>query len=433
MLANDHHFPLGALRQNLQRLVIIRFIVILAQLVAVMLSYFTLKLAVNYHWISIIIGCQIGINMLVIWRLQKSWPITTFEFFCQLVFDILGLSALLYLSGGASNPFVSYYLVPITISAALLPWRFTWTISTLSLLLYTLLLYYFIPLDELAPHSIAHTQHSSGHHLAHDGSINLHILGMWLNFAISAILITYFVVKMAQALRDQNELINTVKEERLRDEQILTIATLAAGTAHEMGTPLSTLMVLLSDMKDEYADNENLHKDITTLLQQVSLCKSTLKKLVSTANMQQHTETQTVSVSDFIHTIIDQWKIIRPEVTLDLTITTQASAPNIKTDATLGPAVLNLLNNAADASPENIAIELSWSQQTWQLEIRDYGSGIPAEMIDQLGQAFITTKGKGLGIGLTISHASISRLGGTIKLYNHQDGGTLTTIVLPIR
>jgi two-component system sensor histidine kinase RegB len=135
----------------------------------------------------------------------------------------VGLTTLLFLIS----------LCPICISAATLSWSYTWVITSLCVASYTLLLFFHIALPVLSP----------AHHHGNHQDINLHILGMWLNFFISAALITYFVVKMAQDLRRQDDLLNQKREDDLRDEQLMAVATLAAGTAHELGTPLSTMKV----------------------------------------------------------------------------------------------------------------------------------------------------------------------------------------------
>ena len=153
------------------------------------------------------------------------------EFFAHLLFDLVIFTAVLYFSGGATNPLVSYYLVPIAIAAATLPRRLTWAITLLSLAAYTLLMQVYVPLEPLSPHT---THHQEPHTW-----FDLHILGMWLNFAVSAGFITYFVVRMVEAVRERDARIQRHLDEERRIEQVLSIASLAAGTAHELGT-LST-------------------------------------------------------------------------------------------------------------------------------------------------------------------------------------------------
>ena len=98
----------------------------------------------------------------------------------------------------------------------------------------------------------------------------------------------------------------------------------------------------------------------------------------------------------------------------------------------MGQAIMNLLNNAGDASPERIDIELDWDEQQMRLSIHDFGGGIPAELAEKLGKPFVSTKRKGLGLGLFLSHATVLRYAGSLALYNHEGGGTLTELLLPV-
>lgn len=364
------------------------------------------------------------------WRLSKKWPVTDQEYLVHLLIDLSLLSTLLYLSGGATNPFVSYYLVPLSISAAILPWRYTWSVAGISLLCYSLLLFYYQPVDILMP-SMQHA-HSQSKYL------NPHILGMWLNFMLSAALITYFVVKMASALRQQDAKFSAEREDELRDEQIMAVATLAAGTAHELGTPLSTMAVLLHEMDNEQyykeckKENTDLQQDIQLLEQQVSSCKKILQNLVSVAEKRSYKEQQLQSVDQFIAQVIEHWKILRPELKYQYRLLKQNTAPQILTESTLEQAITNLLNNAADASRDLLEIELDWDKENITLTIRDDGEGVSLEVAEQIGKPFVSSKGKGLGLGLFLSHATISRYGGSIKLFNIEQGGTQAQLTLPI-
>jgi two-component system sensor histidine kinase RegB len=270
-----------------------------------------------------------------------------------------------------------------------------------------------------------------------DGAtINAHIVGMWCNFALSALLITYVVVRMANALRDQhNELIQR-REQALHNEQLLAVATLAAGTAHELGTPLATMTLLLDEM---HSDDKTLRADIELLKQQVQSCHATLKNLVATAESHQRQQFPLQAADKFLHAVLQRWQIVRPtaqyRLQIDNTMSTTsvpASIPSLRPDETLQQALLNLLNNGADASGEPLLLTLRWDNQYVLLQIRDRGAGVPLDIAEQLGKPFVTSKGKGLGLGLFLSNATIERCGGDIRLYNHPEGGTEVVLRLPI-
>ncbi len=412
---------LAGARLNLQRLCIIRLIVLAGQSTAIGYMYYATQASLEYGIISGTVCVSAALTLLSVFRLRKPWPVTEPEFFAHLCIDIFTLTVLLYFTGGATNPFVSYYLVPLTIAAATLPWRYTWIITGLSLTAYSLMLFQYHPLSIIAPHD----QHT------HSSSVNLHIWGMWLNFLVSALLVTFFVVRMAHALREQEQSLLRTRENDLQNEQILGIATLAAGTAHELGTPLSTMSVILNELEKDNADKPDMVSDIRMLKQQITVCKSTLHKLADTAKVssirQLHQPADT-----FLSDLIDEWQVIRPEVSSKFTIKGIEPAPQITAKPTLGQAIHNLLNNAADASPDKLDIILDWNAKNLILHIKDYGSGIPLHIADQIGKPFLTTKGKGLGLGLFLTHATVNRYGGRVNMYSDTGGGTLTELTLPV-
>lgn len=422
-MATSQFFPLAASQQNLQRLLIIRMIVFGCQLIALLYAFFYLALELNYFSILIIMVAFLLINYSVFLRLGKPWPISDPEFLGHLLFDIAGLSILLYLTGGANNPFVSYYLVPITIAAAILPWKYTWLVATLCLLSYSFLLFFYFPLPALMAMDMSNESSLPG----------LHIMGMWFNFLVSAGLITYFVVKMAATLRDQQTILTRYRENNLRDEQILAVATQAAGTAHELGTPLNTVAVLVKEMALEQSDNAELLGQLNIIEQQVKRCKNSLKELVNRADFREAAKAKTLSLQDFINLLMDQWQLIRPEISISLDMPVSDTSPVIIADATLQQAIINILNNAADASPTGVDVSVIWGQKSWILKVRDYGQGISDELAEQLGNDIITTKEGGLGVGLVLSQASINRLKGTVKLYPHPEQGAITEITLPLQ
>jgi len=262
-------------------------------------------------------------------------------------------------------------------------------------------------------------------------TVNLHVLGMWLNFALSAGLVAIFIYKMAHALRSREQALSRTREAALRNEQVLAVATQAAGTAHELGTPLSTMAVLLSEMREDSRDNEPLRQDIDLLRQQVELCKSRLRHLVESADRRRMAEPERRDARDWLSGVVQRWLVLRPDVSHRLAVAEQRGTPWLTVDATLDQALTNLLNNAADANPNDIHISLDWNTDAVTIDIRDHGPGVAMAIADQLGETFVSTKSKGLGIGLFLTHATINRFGGGVSLYNHPEGGTLTEVILP--
>ena len=414
-------FTLADHTQHLGYWVIIRTLILICLGIAVV--FFVWDGTVNLPFTEILTALVIltSVNLLTFIRLRKPLPVAQLEFFIQLLVDLGCLSAVFYFSGGANNPFVSYFLVPICICAATLSGTYTLAIAGVSVLSYSLLLFFHIPLPILSPH----------HHQA-DNSINLHVMGMWLNFFISACLITYFIVKMARDLRAQEAQLNRWREDQLRDEQVMAVATLAAGTAHELGTPLSTMKLLLSELRNEYKDLQPLQNDLKLLQEQVNQCANTLRELVATAEHTKDGALPGEEIGSYCTTLIDRWKIMRPDVFARIHITDNQTEIRAQFHPTITQAIINLLNNAADASPQEIEIEIEWDEQQLLWTIKDGGAGIAEEVTAHLGKSFISTKTKGLGIGLLLTQATINRYGGTVSLHKRIPHGTITQLVLPI-
>lgn len=351
----------------------------------------------------------------------------------HLVVDCLLLTAMLYLAGGATNPFVSYYLVPIAVSAATLSIRSTALLTTACLLAYSLLMFYFQPLQILSPHEMqaGHMMLNGDQHAMHmmpAEQPNWHIIGMWLNFGLSALLITWFVTRMASTLRIQQAELSEIREQRLRDDQLLGLATLAAGTVHELATPLSTMAILTEDLKVATQEDKNLSGDMALLAEQVERCKQIVQNLSRSAAQQQSGILQRVSIQDYCRDVLTHWQLLQPSVPLK--VQHPSLQGFIRTDATLEQALINLLNNAAEASPQGIEVAITRPVSgEMHFAIRDFGAGIQLSA-GQLGKPFVSTRGEGRGLGLFLSRAAIERLGGQVKLESHPEGGTVTTVIL---
>ncbi len=416
--------PLSAARDNMGRLALVRIIALLGQLAGVLFAWWYLEASLDYAVLLFVIMLMALVTLATLLRLRLSWPVSDGEYFLQLLLDVIALTVLLYYSGGSTNPFISYYLVILTICAATLPWLYTWCMAAITCTTYSGLLFYYQPLI-LSGHDMAEMMHG---HL-----FNLHIVGMWLTFLISALLITYFVVKMAQAIRRQEADLAEQRETTLHDEQLLAVATLAAGTAHELGTPLSTMSVLLDEMQQDYADNSELKTDLQLLHSQLQVCKQSMRAMMDKFSVDAQAKNSACPVTGYIEEQLERWRLMRPEVRDQYQVKSTGPVPVITVDETMGQAIINLLNNAADASPEHIEVELSWNQQLMQLSIRDFGEGIAPELAEKIGKPFVSTKRKGLGLGLYLSHATVRRFNGHLTQYNHDGGGTLTELQLPIR
>jgi len=326
-------------------------------------------------------------------RLFLDYPVTSPEFLVQVLLDVLGLSLLLYVAGGHTNPIVSYYLVPIAVAATVMGRLAAWSITLLSITAYSLLMVHYEPLPVLSPHVNMH----------HD-TANLHLFGMWFTFVLGAILITHFVVRMANTVRESEQALVAHHEKEMRNEHLISLATLAAGTAHELGTPLSSMKVILHDLLEASPKDA----DLKLLNQQIAICQQTLRNLSKVASQSERDITEVLPVRSFLNAILERWKLLRPDT--HVRTDWQEICPyEINAPASIGHSLMNLLNNAADASPEKIDVKLLITPGQIDIEIQDYGPGMDSAIADRLGYSVITTKDGGIGIGLLLTHASCCR------------------------
>jgi two-component system sensor histidine kinase RegB len=402
---------------QLRRLVALRGIAVAAQLVTLAVVWQILKLELDWQPMLLTIAALAFINLFSWLRLRGTSPVSNPELFAQLSVDVIALTILLYYGGGSTNPFISLYLLPLVIAAATLPGRYTWGMAALTAACYSLLMVYYIPLPHIHQHG--------------DDAFNIHVMGMWLGFVISAVVVAYFVVQMAQAVRSRDEMLVRVREEILRNERIVALGTQAAGAAHEMGTPLSTMAVVIGELQHDMVDNHPALRDSLTILdEQVRGCKRILDKIM--ANAQDSGASQPRSVVELMTEMLDEWQLLRPTAQYRYHSNGVQLAPRINVDVTLRAALLNLLNNAADASPQAIEIRTRWDSTRFTLEILDQGEGLSGEAALKAGSAFFTTKKEGRGLGLFLANATIERMGGTVRLFNREEGGATTELTLPI-
>ena len=421
---------ISAARQNLRQLVAIRYIALAGQITALLLFSWVYPLGLPVSTLAIIIALFGAITLVTHWRVAHGSPISATEFCGHLLLDVLALSMLLYFSGGATNPFVSYYLVPIIIGAIILPRRLMWTVTGTAVIAYSLLFFEHIPLSAIAPHA-------AGHHPT--AGLNLHVAGMWFNFLISAMLIAYFVVRMAEALREQQVELSNQHQQQLENEQLLAIATVAAGTAHELGTPLNTTKLLVDELladqlpdqntgqKTDQAAPRSTTESLLTINQQIEICRNTLRGLTGLASDIAQ-PVAAITVNQYVDELLDTWQLLRPEINANTDITPAQQAVTARFHPVIRQALFNLFNNAADASPEQIQITISWSRDSLQIIIRDYGQGLTSAELETIGQLVPSNKPGGLGLGLYLTSSSLSRHGGQVLLANAEDGGLITTV-----
>ena len=409
-------------RRNAARLILLRNVEIaaIAAGIAIATAYFDLALPLQP--LFIILALIVTLNIVAWLRYRRGTSISDGEIFSHMLLDVAGLTGVFFYTGGASNPFVWFYLLPLMIAATILPRTHTWVMAAVTVVAYTSLFLIDAPVES----EHAHHDHASG--------FQMHVFGMWLGFVMSAGFVAVIIVGMAHTLRQRDRRLAEAREQVLQNERLVALGTLAAGAAHELGTPLGTMAILTTELENEYNDaaHADLHGKLGILRSQVERCKSALSVISAEAGADRAEAGHRMPVGEYLEEVIGEWRSQRPETSLDYHAIEQASDADILSERTLTQALINILNNAADASPDNVWLQSSWSDTELLMEIGDRGAGIDTAIQGQLGKIPVTTKNGGLGVGLYLAHATLQRLGGTVTVHNRNGGGTLTRITLPL-
>jgi two-component system sensor histidine kinase RegB len=334
----------------------------------------------------------------------------------QLLIDVVALTGIAYFAGGASSPLISLYLPLIAVAATILPPRHASVLAAVSIGCY----------------SLVSLVHAPTH--VHDpaAAFRSHLIGMWVIFVCSALTICWFVVRLNAAIRSRDAALAAARESALRNERVVALGNLAAGAAHELGTPLATMAVVVGELAADPSLPPRVKSDVELALAQVRECKRIITRLAARAGSSRAEAVQPVSADAWIEQLVERWRRQRRGVVADIKIESAAPGPRIAADVTLEQALLNLFNNAADASPAQVAIRAGWDAQNVHVEVLDRGNGIPPEMSGRLGVDLVSTREDGAGMGVVLALSAIEQSGGTLSITGRSGGGTLAKVVLPL-
>jgi two-component system sensor histidine kinase RegB len=255
---------------------------------------------------------------------------------------------------------------------------------------------------------------------------------MWVIFVLSAATIAWFVARMTAAIRARDAELAAAREAALRDERVVALGNLAAGAAHELGTPLATLSVLAEELEGRTDLPQAAREDLALMSAQVRACKRLITQLAERAGVDRAEAARSLDLDTWLEALIARWRAQRPFVAPEVRLLGPRPAPTVAPDDTLAQALLNLFNNAADASPAAIEIVARWDAGALFLDVLDRGRGIPPERALGLGRTPVAPQASGLGIGLVLSFSAVERVGGRLALRAREDGGTCASVEVPL-
>ena len=390
-------------------LVTLRWIAVLGQVVAIAVVTGVLGATLPLWPMGVAITGLAAFNLYVMRRVQRNVEVSAAEAFSHIAVDVLVLAILIACSGGPANPFTSLFLLPIAFAALALRQRWIFATAALCGLGYAVAAAFGRDL----PHV---------HGLAMDG-FDLHLWGMALNFLISAAVFAYFLARMATRRRERDLELAQLRERFARDEGILALATHAASVAHELNTPLATMLLALDELKQR-ALPDDVSQDVELLHMLADACSERVQELARAGQYGESVDPEQVA---------SRWSLLRPTIRLQRQ---GIAAPGTRVDAGVGHLLRALLDNAADASEDAgsqcVRLDLHSTADTLHGEISDQGCGFDPARSFLPGTPLRSAKPQGMGVGLALSHAVIERLGGSLTMQAEEGGGTRVSFRVPL-
>ncbi len=407
-------------RKNMALLIQLRWIAVFGQIVTIALVQGWLGIALPLAAMSVVLCALVLLNLASLAWLRNRTEVSNRELLAALMLDVAALTAQLYLSGGATNPFTSLYLLQVILGAVLLDARSTWSLVAVTCASFAGLTTFYRPLEP--------PYHEAG------DLFGLHIMGMFVCFALDATLLVVFVTRINRNLRERDAHVAALRQHAAEEDHIVRMGLLASGAAHELGTPLASLSVILSDWRrmSTFASDPELAEDMAEMQAALRRCKSIVTGILVSAGEARGESSSVTTVNTFMAELVEEWRAARSVSTLSYKNTFGTDLA-IVSDSALKQVIFNLLDNAFEASPDRVELSAGRDAERLVLCVSDNGSGFAPEMLSQFGKPYHSSKGRpGGGLGLFLVVNVVRKLGGTVTAQNHQQGGAVVTLRLPL-
>jgi two-component system sensor histidine kinase RegB len=406
-----------AAAENMRQLVQLRWIAAVGQLVTILFVRYRLEVPLPLEPMVAVVAALGAVNLLCLWLVQRQ-VVTNFGLFLSLGFDVCALTVQLYLSGGAGNPFVSLYLLQVVLGALLLEAWSGWALVALTAACFALLTSVHQPL-RLPPELLAAQR-------------PLFLFADWLCFALVAVLLVMFIGRIGGILRQRDANLAELRRRAAEEDGIVRMGLLASGAAHELGTPLASLSIVLSDWRRDgrIADDPGLLAEVAEMQGEVERCKAIVTGVLQQAGEPRGIAPEPVGARAFLGAIAEDWRALYDKEPLFVDIRLDEEEAIIA-DPPLRQAIWNLLENAREASPGQVMLLAERVGDALRVTISDRGEGFPQDVLDKLGQPLESVKGPGHGVGLFLTGNVVRKLGGRLDVEN-RDRGAAVAMTLPL-
>lgn len=401
------------------RLIQLRWLSVLAMLAAALVSPNILGSSMLMPRLLAFATFVAAINLCLQLALLFNRGDDDFPFFSpliQLLFDLACWASYIYLSGGATNPLISVFLPLAAIGAIVLSRFQAWLLGIAAILAYSFLWRFYQPL------AIADAEMAT----------RLHLLGMWLVFVVSAVVLIWFIQKMTQAIQRRDLALAEAREQAIRNDWLISVGALAASAAHELSTPLATMRIIVDEWLED-ATLAALQRDDCRLLDtQIETCKRALGQLTLRAGHARGGSGERVMAGPWLSGMLSAWSALNPAASLQLALAPALGQGALPFDVTLERALSNLLDNAVRAGAGRILVKADIRDGTLVIRLDDDGSGISDAALQAYAAGQPSVSPAGMGIGLLLSRTAVERHGGHLELSRLALVGTRVDIEIPL-
>jgi two-component system, sensor histidine kinase RegB len=401
----------------MRQLIQLRWIAVVGQIVTIAVVNFGFDIHLPLRQMSVVLICLVAFNIGSLLRWRSHHEVTNGELFFALLVDVTTLTAQLYLSGGTTNPFTFLYLLQVILGAVLLRAWSVWTMVAITAACFTGLTLFYRPLA-----------------LPADYYERPYIEGTLICFALNAALLVIFITRINRNLRARDARLADLREQAAEEEHIVRMGLLASGAAHELGTPLSTVSVILGDWRrmPAIAADPQLLEEIDEMQAQVQRCKTIVSGILLSAGEARGDSPVATTIRTFLDDVVKEWRETRP-VTRFTYENRFGADLSIVSDSAIKQMIYNVLDNALEASPRWVGLDVEHDGDALKLTISDSGPGFPAEMLAQLGKPYQSSKSRpGAGLGLFLVSNVARTLHGSVSAHNRPEGGAIVTLTLPL-
>jgi two-component system sensor histidine kinase RegB len=410
-----------AARKNMLLLINLRWFAVAGQLLAIGFASYGLGIALPITPMLFVLGALVALNLTsLVWLIDHD-HVSRLILLAMLVLDLAALTTQLYLSGGASNPFASLYLLQVALAPVLLDTWASWLVVALATASLTFV---------AAVHQPLSIPTGDRHAII----IGWPLTGSLVCFALEAALVVSVAGTMMRNLRDRDARLAALRQHAAEEDHIVRMGLLASGAAHELGTPLSSMSVILGDwqrMGTPLAASD-LAQELREMQTAVQRCKSIVTGILLSSGEARAEAPVRTSVHAFAAEVVAQWRSAHSAARLDYQNHFGADLP-IVSDIALKQAIFNILENAYESSPAWIGFQIGHDRDLLLLRVRDRGPGFSPEMLRQFGRPYRSSKDKaGGGLGLFLVVNVIRKLGGSVQARNDELGGAEVTVSLPL-